>query len=245
MRLFARCAAIAGLYFWGAGPLYADEADLPTLIIYGDSAAAHESADGDFLPTRKTRDLVEAFLVHTGLEHEFAFMPWPRALREVEESDNGLIFALLRMPDREARFHWILPLTEAGPMRLFARKGAIPTGFGREAVVQQRRTAACEKAAAQCMVLRDFGFPSERILLVPEARDGAVEQMILRGRADFMAGFDDAVTGNLARLGYAPDALVPIADLNNMPDYLAAPKMLDARLLVRLQHAARTFQPLE
>jgi polar amino acid transport system substrate-binding protein len=245
MRRFARVASIVGLHLFGAALLHADDAGLPKLIIYGDSAVPHESPDGNFLPTRKTRDLVEAFLVHTGLEHEFAMLPWPRALREVEESDNGLIFALLRMPDREARFHWILPLTEAGPMRLYARKDATPVGFAQDTVETLRSTAACEKAAAQCMVLRDFGFPRDRILLVPEARDGAVEQMVLRGRADFMAGFDDAVAGNLSRLGYAPDALVPVADLNNVPDYLAAPKMLDARLLKRLQDAVKTFQPPE
>jgi len=245
MRRFARVASIVGLYLFGAALLHADDAGLPKLIIYGDSAVPKESPDGAFLPTRKTRDMVEAFLVHTGIEHEFAMLPWPRALREVEESDNGLIFALLRMPDREARFHWILPLTEAGPMRLYARKNATPVGFSQDTVELLLSTAACEKAAAQCVVLREFGFPRDRILLVPEARDGAVEQMVLRGRADFMAGFDDAVAGNLARLGYAPDALVPVADLSNVPDYLAAPKMLDTRLLERLQEAVKTFQPPE
>lgn len=224
MRAFARFFLLFCLSASGQVGLHADDAALPKLIVYGDSAAPHEGPEESFQPTAHTFQLVNAFLTHTGLEYEFAFMPWPRALREVQASNNGVIFALLRMPEREPGFHWILPLTEAGPMRLFARKGDIPEDFEAENMAQWSGTAACEKAAAQCMALEEFGFPQERILLIPEARDGAVEQMVLRGRADFMAGFDDAVAGNLARLGYAADALVPVANLNDVADYLAAPK---------------------
>ncbi len=50
--------------------------------------------------------------VRSGVQIDFRIVPWARAVRETERSDNLLLFPLTRTPKREARFIWITPLTE-------------------------------------------------------------------------------------------------------------------------------------
>ena len=40
----------------------------------------------------------------------FRFVPWGRAFREVERSTHLLTFPLTRLPEREARYRWLVPL---------------------------------------------------------------------------------------------------------------------------------------
>ena len=40
----------------------------------------------------------------------FRFVPWGRAFREVEQSEHLLTFPLTRLPEREARYKWLVPL---------------------------------------------------------------------------------------------------------------------------------------
>ena len=46
----------------------------------------------------------------TNVETVFRFVPWGRAFQEVERSDHFLTFPLTRLPEREARYRWLVPL---------------------------------------------------------------------------------------------------------------------------------------
>ncbi|MBL6946550.1 MAG: transporter substrate-binding domain-containing protein [Rhodospirillales bacterium] len=58
----------------------------------------------------------------SGVPIDFRIVPWARAIKETERSDNMLLFPFTRTAERENRFNWITPLKE-DPM-CFASVGA-------------------------------------------------------------------------------------------------------------------------
>lgn len=57
-------------------------------------------------------DLIYEAADAAGVEILFRFVPWGRAFREVERSNHYLTFPLTRLPEREARYSWLVSLEQ-------------------------------------------------------------------------------------------------------------------------------------
>jgi polar amino acid transport system substrate-binding protein len=56
-------------------------------------------------------ELVEAVLKEAGLTASFQSMPWARAYDLALHDENVLIYSMARIPEREAQFQWIGPIS--------------------------------------------------------------------------------------------------------------------------------------
>lgn len=54
-------------------------------------------------------EILQAVAANAGFEPHIVFLPWQRALHEVEGKANTLIYTLARTPEREQRYEWIGP----------------------------------------------------------------------------------------------------------------------------------------
>ncbi|WCL54843.1 hypothetical protein [Gimibacter soli] len=207
----------------------------PDLIVFGNLTSLDIGQGSDRTQSEADRRRISAYLDGTGLRYAFVFVPWSRAYRMVQQRDNALIFNLLRTPARENLFHWLISMERGEAIHLVARRGSPQESMTRDDIMQSTCKAACVKSSAQCQALRDFGFSEDRIIEVSEAHHGLAEQMLLRGRVDFLS----EIPGDLSDrdedgtpIGDLLIVRMPITAANS--PWLAAPKSIDPGLLKTL-----------
>src|SRR6478609_9328933 len=55
-------------------------------------------------------ELVVQMAARMGRQSEVGFYPWARAVRMAQDGETFGVFPLARTPDREQKFHWLIPL---------------------------------------------------------------------------------------------------------------------------------------
>lgn len=137
--------------------------------------------------------------------------PWQRALQEAARQPMGLLFPLARLPEREAHYQWVGPISPRRILlyRLTRRADVQPAGLAqlgglRVGVARDSATAAQLQAAG----LRpdtdlEFGLDDAHNL-----------RKLLAGRMDLIALLDWAAAWQLRRLQLPPDALTPVLPLD-------------------------------
>lgn len=217
-------------------------------------ARANNTVSGDFKPvlnvylSTSTKELIDAqeksteaalakltsFLTRSGLPYHIQFVPWGRALVLLEEDNHSLIYQLLRTPPREAQYHWIMPVFDNSKMELYTLQNSIYASQNLEQILDGKGLAACVRQSAQCDLLLRFGFPKNRIKEVTYTSTNVLEQMLLRGRVQFIPNYPATNSVSLYNLGYNPETVKSVAFLDSSQDYLAAPKHFDQKLLTQL-----------
>lgn len=127
-------------------------------------------------------DIVRQVMEETGLRYKILHQPWARAYREAMRNPKGLIFSLARSWQREDQFDWLVLLAQP-EFYLFGREGD-ERQVTFEAIKRGEFSAVCEENDASCAILRDAGFPENRLFT---KGDGSVSEttMVEYGRVDF------------------------------------------------------------
>ncbi|KTT31937.1 hypothetical protein SB18R_00040 [Pseudomonas oryzihabitans] len=184
-------------------------------------------------------ELVRLLLARAELVAEPQVMPWARAFAQAQGRPGVLIFSLARIPEREALFEWVVPLTETN-LCLFSWQGRV-------------RPLASLEAAHGLQIATVNGDAGERILLERgftvgrELQSGAHYSLNLEklkaGRVDLWVA-NRAVVDHLARqAGYDPRRdLVPAYCLPSYPVYLAASLNTAPEVVTRLRAAFVALQ---
>lgn len=66
-------------------------------------------------------DVVRELIARTGADAQIEMMPWTRAYTLAQRQPNVALFAMMRTPEREARFQWVGPLLH-GKVRFYSLK---------------------------------------------------------------------------------------------------------------------------
>jgi len=78
-------------------------------------AVANNSSQLQYYDNGENKDpsigILKAVLQQAQLEANVEFMPWVRAFSIAKNKPNTLILSMIRTPDREADFHWIIKVS--------------------------------------------------------------------------------------------------------------------------------------
>ena len=184
------------------------------------------------------------FLDRSGLAYRLHYVPWPRAMALLNEDNHSLIYQLLRTPARVSQYHWIMSVFERSEMELYTLQNSVYASQSLEQILAGEGIAACGRQSAQCGALLRLGFPKNRIKVVTYSSTNILEQMLLRGRVQFIPGYLAGITAKLNDLGYEPETVTSVAFLDSSLDYLAAPKHFDRKLLSRLMKTSQQGLPI-
>jgi len=212
-----------------SGPAFAVAQPLPVLdvVVYQD--ASDLTAGVGMLPKA-----VKAYLDASGLAYKTRLVPWTRLAMRGLNKDRSLIVDLLRTPQRESAYHWLLQL-DGTPLHLIGSDKLIGANIGNAALVAGGFRAICEAHSAQCGMFADMGFPENRIFQVFDKPDSELAKLVLAGRADFMIGRFPSLQSALAATGSSAKGLAALKEISHVGLYLAAYKTLNAALLEQLQ----------
>jgi polar amino acid transport system substrate-binding protein len=103
----ARGRVVRILMLWLAGWASAGAQAVALEVVSTDNPPFNYEEGG--APRGLGTEVLQAIAADAGLELHIVFLPWQRALREVEQKPDTLIFTLARTPERETRYEWIGP----------------------------------------------------------------------------------------------------------------------------------------
>ncbi|GHF19336.1 hypothetical protein GCM10017044_12400 [Kordiimonas sediminis] len=235
--------------------LHEDTADLTTAPVLEEAVEPSsgkvtvyvEEISRVFLEDFKDADTIAAFeklqtfMDWSGLAYDIMFVPWGRAVLLTEKNDRALLFQLLRTDEREDKYHWILPIFGDEPLYLFGRTGLEVTS-GMPSL--SGYSAACIKDSVQCDLLLELGFDADKILVMSSSTPAALEQLLVRGRVDFILGFQYGVCMNLEVIDHSMLDVVAYKQIKLASDYLAAPLHIAEDILQKLQETRQSDLPL-
>lgn len=184
-------------------------------------------------------ELVRLLLARAQLAAEPQVMPWARAFAQAQERPDVLVFSMARLPEREALFEWVVPLTETN-LCLFSWQGRV-------------RPLANLEAARGLQIATVNGDAGERILLAngfvvgrelqASAHYSLNLEKLKAGRVDLWIA-NRAVAAYLAhQAGYDPQRdLAQAYCAPPYPLYLAASLGTSPEVMARLRAAFVTLQ---
>ena len=184
-------------------------------------------------------ELVRLLLARAELAGEPQVMPWARAFAQAQERPGVLIFSMARLPEREALFEWVVPLTETN-LCLFSWQGRVPPFASLEAARGRQIATVNGDAGERILLAQGFAVGRE---LQSSAHYSLNLEKLKGGRVDLWIA-NRAVADYLARqAGYEPRRdLVQAYCVPPYPLYLAASLNTSPELLARLRAAFASLQ---
>lgn len=180
-------------------------------------------------------DIVRPLFAEAGLGLQTQVLPWPRAVKTVNEQPDTFIFSLLQTEERLLRYRWVVPLC---PMRIsFYAAASRPEVNPREVSEARSFIVGIEQGQANYKYLIEQGFRESKNLVVV-GQNHQLRQMLARKRVDLILVSDNFVEQqNQAQPGQTELRKVfSVPELEKML-YLATHLQTSAATVQRLQEA--------
>ncbi len=188
-----------------------------------------------------TVEILQALLTQSQLTADIAFMPWARAFSTTQQVPNTLILSMIRTPEREHQFHWLIKVSQTARVFISLKKKPenLVSNFQQ---AKSKLTAVIRNTSAHKeLVARGFS-AQENLYLV--SGDRQMINLFVNGRVDLLYTDPNLVLDYLVE---HPEQDVEIsfnkiAPENQRHSYIAANKSTDNNILARLRAAAAKFQ---
>lgn len=208
-RCLALLALSVGLTPYLIGTARAEEPALPPrLTVMLEESPPYSFADAQGRPAGYSVELARELMARAHVEGSFEFSSWSRVLLRGRSEANVLLPAIVRLPEREAHYHWL--------GQIGTRRGTLYRLKSRAAEVQVKSIA--DARAYRIGVIRDDVSERELAALGLElgtTLDRSADYAALLRR--FFAGRDELVALNqalapaiLRQYGYDPALVEPV-----------------------------------
>ena len=127
-----------------------------------------------------TKKVIEV-LERAGIRYEIKILPWQRAVRAVKADKNALIYTIVRIPEREDQYRWLLPIAPAD--FYIYMKASDKRTLTYDALKTGEYTASCVAQDITCDLFRIMGMPNDHIMAVPKDTTGDF-RLVMAGRTD-------------------------------------------------------------
>ncbi len=219
-------AALRFILIFFFSPVGAQCADV---VIYTENYPPYNYPDANGAVTGEATQLVHNVMRASGLSYEIRLLPWTRAMRNTMSDNNALIFSIVRSPEREEEFKWLVPIAR-DHYYLFGRAND-NRPITAEHIRSGRHQVVCVFEDISCQLLRDFGLPDEAILEGIDITRADAMKLVQTGRVDFYVAGRIEFQANALNLGFDADTFGPRLYLDaSMTLYLAAGKKIKPEL---------------
>ncbi|WP_236250782.1 substrate-binding periplasmic protein [Chromobacterium phragmitis] len=151
-----------------------------------------------------------------GFDLTIEVLPWLRAYAKAKETPGGVLYTVVRTPEREAQFQWVGPI---GPRRIYmfrlAERGDIHIGAASDLTRYRNGALAGSAAAGQ---LQALGLLPDRNLDLGQSDAVDLKKLQLK-RVDMVAMLDWAMSWQLRQLKLRPSAVTAAWLLDGKQEY--------------------------
>ncbi|MEP0176879.1 MAG: transporter substrate-binding domain-containing protein [Paraglaciecola sp.] len=185
--------------------------------------------------------ILQAVLKEAQLDATVKFMPWVRAFSTAKNNPNTLILSMIRTPEREADFHWIIQVSNLS--RVFISLASKPENYVDNMQQAKHKLVATIVDSASYNELISHGFSEqENLYRVPDSE--VMVTLLESGKVDLLYAEPNSIKHILKRRGKNNIALSyeEIESKNDLTSYIAISQSTDIEIVKRLQQAARKFE---
>jgi polar amino acid transport system substrate-binding protein len=147
-------------------------------------------------------EILQAIAASAGFEPHIVFLPWQRALRQVEQRPDTLIYTLARTPERERRYEWIGPFASRKVYFWKLRSRSDVKVSSLQDVHRFKVATVREDAQTELMTSKGLVNASKDFFLTS---DDSVLRMLIARHADLVANSEIGMAWRLRELGFDPD----------------------------------------
>lgn len=218
------------LLFWGLAQA-ADTA--PRIITVEEPPASFVLPDGQ--ADGFVVDIVKALQRELNDNTPIELLPEGRAMLTAQQEPNVLLFSFSRTPEREALYHWLLPVLQKRWQIYLQAHSRLQ--LNSLADLRKLNAIGVVRGDVRESYLLQQGFTN----LVAVTSHQQNLQMLNSGRVDAIAG-DSLELAYQIRQNHQTTAPKLALTLRSSNVYLIMPKNADASLVARWQHAAKALQ---
>ena len=232
-KIICRLLQCIGLFLLVCLPAQAQQ-DPVFSVLTGPRSLDGEVKDSSTTSTSNPTQLfVDAMFREAGLEYTFNIIPWSRAQQLAQSEPNVLLFAMVRIAEREDLYEWIGSIYPA-EIYLYALKGMLadpPTNL--EEARQYR--IGLDRSSVADVFLSNLGFKN----LIHAGNPTRSPILLKRGRVDLWPMTPQEASGIIRDHELEDDALIPLIKLDEISSgtYFVVSKSTDPALVERLRGA--------
>jgi len=184
--------------------------------------------------------LYEANLIEDNSSPDVDFMPWPRAYEVAVSTPNTIILSIIRMPEREEKFHWIGVTSELS--RVFISLKDKPENLVSSDEQAKEKLVAVTRKSNSFNELIAKGFEENKNLYIVPWADDAFK-LLVNGRVDLVYNDPNAVQSYIAMSEnrHVEVTYNPVVSKNRRASYIAISKNSDKTLVNILKKAMENF----
>jgi len=188
-----------------------------------------------------TVEILTAILKEAQLSADISFMPWARAFAKCKNTPNTLILSMIRTPERETDFYWLIKVSQLA--RVFISLESKPENYVEYTEAAKEKLIAVVRDSAEHKKLISLGF-SEKGNLYVVSSDEQMHSLFVNGRVDLIYGdpnsvqkFLDINDSSAVGIRYKK---IDVKDQRT--SYIALNKSTSKEIVVKLQQASNKFE---
>ncbi|MBL4941189.1 MAG: transporter substrate-binding domain-containing protein [Colwellia sp.] len=130
-----------------------------------------------------TVEILNALLKEAQLHADVSFMPWARAFTQAKNTPNTLILSIVRTPEREANFYWLIKVSQL--TLEFIALASKPENYVKTIEQAKKKSIAVVFNSIAHKDLLENGF-SEKHNLYTVSSDEQMMNLFIHGRVDLI-----------------------------------------------------------
>ena len=215
----------------------AETADLS--VVAAENHLLQYYEDGEY--KGPTVEILQELLAQSELSADIAFMPWARAFSTAKHVPNTLILSMIRTPEREHQFHWLIKVSQTA--RVFiSLKNQPENAISNFKQAKSKLIAVIRNTSAHKELLARGFSVKENLYLVSDVKQ--MVNLFVNGRVDLLFTDPNLILDHLVEYPKQDVEIFfhEITYENQRHSYIAANKNTDKKILARLRAAATKFQ---
>lgn len=188
-----------------------------------------------------TVEILQAILKASQLTANVNFMPWARAYRIAQTQPNTLILSMIRTPEREQYFHWLIKVSDLS--RVFISLAVKPENYVSSEEQAKNKLIAVIRHTAEHNELIKKGFSDQKNLYIVSSPADMIT-LFIKGKVDLLYADPEVVLDYIKQHSNINIAIKyqDITAKHQRNSYIATNKNINKDVLNRLRNAASTFQ---
>jgi len=185
-------------------------------------------------------EILNALLTEANLNANLVFMPWARAFSTAKNVSNTLVLSMIRTPEREADFHWIIKVSQA--VRVFISLKNESENYVSTIEQAKNKLIGVVLDTAAHKELKLAGFSEKKNLYIISSEVEMV-RLLANNRIDLVYSDPNNIKKNLQIIGKGNIAIrhKEIVLKNQRESYIALNINTDEKIVNQLKQAAEKF----
>jgi len=185
-------------------------------------------------------DVLKSTLQQAVIDYSIMPMSWSRAYRIGQKKPNTLILSMVRKPEREQEFHWLIKLSDS-KTSLWSNKNNKSKLTSLDQISNE--IIAISRHDHHQFILKNYPNITDKNIILTNSKEQAIA-LIIKNRAQYFFANEYILNWRLKLMSIAKNDITEVFELSNSVDelYIAASKNTSLRIRQKITTAYQELQ---